>query len=178
MNDIQQQTDSQITLTGLVEEVDQHVTRIRSAGPTESGQRAMLELSGTILPMFRDIVNYVAMLEQAVIRATEENTERIDQIEEGILSSSQDEGTRFEPEDAASFLEFIRSAKLLVETVMSNPSNPEPVRQQMERMLAEADRLISIVEDGTLEDEQEEDGEDSEDSDDVESEDELVGGSA
>ncbi len=151
---------NQISLPKLAEEIDEHVARIRGRAPsTTQASGPMLELSGTVLPMLRDLVSYVSVLEEAVIRSSEETSVRIDQLEDGIVAAvNQGGGTQFEPEDAEKFIEFFTATKLVMQTLRDQGNNPEPVKNQFEQMIKLADELIALVEESTLEDGDEDDG--------------------
>lgn len=150
-------TQAVVSLEALSSEIQQHVQRLRNAPAGATAQQAMVEVGGTVLPMIRDLVSYVATLEQAVISTTAEVVERLDAVEQDV--SGQDAGTRIDPDDAGRILEFIAAAKVLAEAALASAKDPNAVRDQMQKFIAEADALTQIVEEATLMDEGEADEE-------------------
>jgi hypothetical protein len=168
-----------VSLESLVSEIDQHVARLRAAPAQASGQQALLEIGGTILPLVRDLASYLIVLEGAVARATEEAADRMDGIEQAVdglgesiaeIGAAEAGGTSFTAEDGARFTEYLSASKLLLEEVIKNPANPKQVRDQIQHMLDEAAALLAIVEESTQGDEEEEDGEEGEESSEEEAE--------
>lgn len=166
--------DSEIALPKLIEEIDQHIPRIKDraqkALTSGSPAWALSELSGTVLPVVRDLTAYVAMLEAAMVRHAEETAARIEQMEDGLMAAAGiGNGTQFDPEDADKFIEFLKATKLVLETLNENTANPEPVRKQFAQMIVTADELIGIVEDCIIDDEEDGDGDDGEDAEEADS---------
>lgn len=154
-----------VTMEGLIAEIDQHVTRLRAAPPQASGQQALIELGGTMLPLVRDMAAYIAMLEAAVARAAEESVVRMDQMEEAIAElGSEEQGTRFTAEDATRFLEFFEGVRLFLENALKLPGMNKDMRESLQGMAKEAAELSEFVQQSTMEDAgEDEEGADEED---------------
>lgn len=157
-----------VTMEGLIAEIDQHVTRLRAAPAQASGQQALIELGGTMLPLVRDMAAYISMLEAAVVRATEESVARMDSMEDAIAELGADDGgTRFTAEDSARFLEFFEAVKLFFENTLKLPGLNAEMKSAIQGMVKEAGELAEVVQQSTVEDgeegeEEEGDGEDAE----------------
>lgn len=157
--------NNEVSLAKLIEEIDQHVPRIRSrasaGGASAATSGPMLELSGTVLPILRDLASYVAMLEAAVVKHSEETSDRIEQIESGIVdfaAAQQSSGTQFEPDDADKFMDYLQAMKLMLEALRDNAAGADK-KGRFQEMLTKTEDLMALVEDSTLEDGEEEEGE-------------------
>lgn len=117
------------------------------------------EVAGTLLAYDRDIAGYLARFEHAVMSNFAAAFQAIGELQEvGGGAQSDDSGTQFDAADALKFVDFITGAKVLIQATKDSPGTSEEVRVQMDRMIVVADELLTIVDDGTLEDD-DEDGE-------------------
>lgn len=123
-------------------------------------QSLQAEISGTILAYQRDIASYLQRFEQSVIA----NFNAVYSMIEDVQSSSgggNDEGTQFDAEDAAKFLDFIKSAKAIAQVAMESAGTSHEAKGQLEKLLALGSELEEIVTANTLEDADDDEGDET-----------------
>lgn len=120
------------------------------------------EMSGTLLAYDRDLAGYLARFEQSVIANFQAVFSMINDLQEGASPSEDESGTQFEPEDAAKFRDFITGARVLILATAEAAGTTDQVKVQMARMIQVADELLALLDEGTLVEEEGDEGDEGE----------------
>lgn len=154
--DTQQQPADELTL--LAQSIVKDQRRIGSIQNPSTAALAT-EMSGTLLAYDRDLAGYLARFEQSVIANFQAVFAMISDLQEGATPPEEDGGTQFEPEDAAKFRDFITGARVLIAATAEAAGTSDQIKQQMARMIQVADELLALIDEGTLVEDEGDDGE-------------------